>query len=204
MSSNSNSGMRGLKGPPVKPPKRRGEKNVSQTPILYTLRTKDDNWMGFTFESINPNDKILITTTYIVAFKHTVHVDKVWTFAHGKTKMELYKLKMEDITNELEIAYSLPVGSFKEAGLPPVMADFDARLQINKTRPPKDAKVDIDIDIIPITSLEYLSMPIEQNVGVILAHTLLEETKRYMFFQCEVINPIRDLDLFRKMLIERR
>ena len=173
---------------PPQRPKRRIDPEPDN-PMLYSLRSiPKGNWMGFSAD----------TTTYVVAFKYKEHAAMIRSFAHEATKMHLDNVIMRDITTDVEAVCNVPAGTFGLVGLPPVYADLDARLCINKR--PNINKLGCDIK--PITTMEYTSIPFEQNLGVVLAFRITDDSKEQISFECEVIEPLRDLDLFRKKLGE--
>jgi len=184
-----------LNGPPRR---RRGGRDSAVPEELYTLRSvQSGNWMGFLAdESDGESD----ATPYIIAFKYLEHARMVWSFAHEATKMNLAQVEMENITEQVEDMCGVSRGMFEEAGLPPVYADLDAHLCIDKR--PNINK--LGCDVASITTIDYLTIPFEQCIGVVMAKRLVHNTKNKITFESEVIDPIRDIDLFRKMLVESR
>jgi hypothetical protein len=180
------------------PPRRRAGRDSAVPEELYTLRSvQSGNWMGFLAdESDGESD----ATPYIIAFKYLEHARMVWSFAHEATKMNLAQVEMENITEQVEDMCGVSRGTFEEAGLPPVYADLDAHLCIDKR--PNINK--LGCDVASITTIDYLTIPFEQCIGVVMAKRLVHNTKNKITFESEVIDPIRDIDLFRKMLVESR
>ena len=187
-------GGRRLQKPKKQPPQppsqdKKYSKDASEFSTLYTLRSvPSGKWMGYT----------AINTAYVIAFKYKEHAQMVQSFAHEATQMELKNLAFEDITEHVEELCEVPPGSFKEANIPPINADLDAHLLISKK--PNINKLGCTIETVAID--EYMAIPFEQNIGVVMAKRLLENTKSQVKFESEVIDPVRDLDLFRKTLLE--
>ena len=197
-----------LNVPPSRPRRRGSDKpppdggqvysgNIAEEfPDVYTLRAiPSGNWMGFSSVPLHDDE---IPITYIIAFKYEEHAKMVCSFAHEATKMHLERFVMENITKAVEEVCQVPIGSFKDAGLPPVFADLDAHICIEKK--PNINK--LGCEIAQLKSIEYMAIPFEQSIGVVLARRIVENTKRIIVFESEVINPIRDLDLFRQMLVK--
>jgi hypothetical protein len=158
---------------------------------LYTLRAiPSRSLMGFNHA----------TTSYVVAFQHKKHARLVWSFAHEATPMQIKLLNMKNITSQVEEVCKVPHGTFDKVGLPQVHADFNAKFCISKK--PNINKLGCTLE--EMTDLEYMALPFQQNIGVVMPRKIIEHTQREIIFESEVIDPVQDIDLFKRMLLDSK
>jgi hypothetical protein len=143
------------------------------------------------------NDNVQKSTAYVIAFKYKDHANTVKFYADESTRMYLESFNMRNVTSNVETVCGIPSGALEAAGIPHIYADIHARLCISKLINYNNLGCRIE----PITLRDYFEIPFEFNVGVVLVKKLVGNTNKQLIFDCEVIDPIRDIDLFRKTLI---
>ena len=137
---------------------------------------------------------------YVVAFKEKRVAEQVRSFAHEATAMWLDNFTIVDITENVEQAMNLDAGTFAKANIPPIYADDSAHLHVSKAQ--NINKMGCYVQA--MDRMDFYALPFERNIGVVLGKRLLEDTPYEVVFEAEVIDPLRDTDLMRQMLLERQ
>jgi len=137
---------------------------------------------------------------YVVGFKEKHDAELARSFAHEATAMWLDNFTVVDITANIEQVMDLAKGTFAAANLPPIYADDSAHLHVSKAQNINK----MGCSVHAMERMDFYALPFERNIGIVLGKRLLEETAKHVVFEAEVIDPMRDTDLMRQMLVERR
>jgi len=145
---------------------------------------------------------------YVIGFEKSALSKKVIYNLPSKPVLELRRHYFEDINLEVKrglMSMNIPITDIPNE----IIIDTAALLTIPKVHPferfgehdaTHDATYDATYDVYTMDMVEFLLMPLEKNVGVVMPHQMLEDSETQYIFRSYVIEPPNDVNNFRKSL----
>ena len=135
--------------------------------------------------------------SYVIGFILKQDAHYVAKTTHSATKAQLRKGMTRDVS--LDVLGGLYDRGMFVKSMPPIIIDENAELVIDK-------KININklpCQVSDISFSEFIMLPFQHSIGVILPVDLVDETKETLIYQAQVIEPCYNVDLFRYQLSKK-
>jgi hypothetical protein len=140
---------------------------------------------------------------YIIGFEKNAFRRRVLLDLPSKPVLELQRHYFEDINLEVKqglMSLNIPITDIPNE----IIIDTAALLTIPKVQPferfGEEKEYDVTYSVFTMDMVEFLSLPFEKNVGIVMPHDMLEDSETQYIFRSYVIEPPNDVNNFRKSL----
>ena len=135
--------------------------------------------------------------SYVIGFRSGIQARHVQYSMHPDPILEVRRVKpLLDVTQEVNEGLS-ELNVFKTLK-EPIIIDPDAILRIQKAPDGlPQSMTDAGYHLATIEPEEFICMPFTHYVGIIIPHEIIEEDDKEIILQCDIVEPIFDVSMFR-------